>query len=150
MATKKTKPPARAKEKVKSAPKAPPDGRAPEVKRIGGRFAKGHSGNPGGMPKGFAEVRALAREHTTDAIAALVDVAKSGGFEPARVSAAVAILDRGWGKPAQAVELTGAEGGPVEHAASVEIVHELPQVAEILAVMVASGAVPAPEDVEGD
>jgi hypothetical protein len=30
-----------------------------------GSFKPGHSGNPGGRPKGSIEVRNLAREHTT-------------------------------------------------------------------------------------
>jgi HEAT repeat protein len=57
----------------------------------------GVSGNPGGRPKG---IEALAREHTPAAIAALV-AALSEPRE--RVAAAVALLDRGWGKPAQTV-----------------------------------------------
>ena len=32
------------------------------------KFKPGQSGNPGGRPKGFAEVRELAREHTVAAI----------------------------------------------------------------------------------
>jgi hypothetical protein len=50
-------------------------------------------------------VQALAREHTPTAIAALVAALSN---ERERVPAAVALLDRGWGKPAQAI--TGANG----------------------------------------
>jgi hypothetical protein len=35
-------------------------------------FKPGQSGNPGGRPKGWAEVNALARQHTAAAIEALV------------------------------------------------------------------------------
>ena len=42
------------------------------------------------------------------AIKTLAGIAKDGTNEAARVSAAVALLDRGWGKPAQAH--TGEEG----------------------------------------
>jgi hypothetical protein len=66
-------------------------------------FSKGTSGNPTGRPKG--DVQALAREHTPTAIAALVAALSN---ERERVPAAVALLDRGWGKPAQAI--TGANG----------------------------------------
>ena len=43
----------------------------------------------------------LAREHTEVAIATLVEIAERGENESARVAAANAILDRGYGKPTQ-------------------------------------------------
>jgi len=62
-------------------------------------FEKGQSGNPGGRPKEVAEVKALARAHTTTAIETLVKIAKNKkATDAARVSACVALLDRGWGK----------------------------------------------------
>ena len=65
-------------------------------------FKKGKSGNPGGRPKEVAEVKALARAHTTTAIETLVSIAKSKkATDAARVSACTALLDRGWGKPGQ-------------------------------------------------
>jgi hypothetical protein len=72
-------------------------------------FAKGQSGNPGGRPKALLPdgrtVQDLAREHTADAIAALVSVMSDDDAPPAAiVSAASAILDRGWGRPKQEVE----------------------------------------------
>lgn len=71
-------------------------------------FAKGQSGNPGGRPKAkLADGRTvadLAREHTETAINALVNVlSDSEAPHAAIVSAATAILDRGWGKPKQDV-----------------------------------------------
>ena len=45
----------------------------------------------------------------------LVTISTSGESEAARVSAANALLDRGYGKPRQAVEHSGADGGPIEH-----------------------------------
>jgi hypothetical protein len=50
----------------------------------------------------------LARSHTEIAIKVLAGIAKDGTNEPARVAAACALLDRGWGKPAQVH--TGADG----------------------------------------
>jgi hypothetical protein len=77
---------------------------------IGKPFQKGQSGNPGGRPKVVAEVRELAREHTSKAVETLVSIMTNQKAAPAaRVSAANALLDRGYGKPPQ--HITG-EGGP--------------------------------------
>jgi hypothetical protein len=57
-----------------------------------------------------AEVVELARAHTVTAMQTLVEIATNKkASSPARVAAADAILDRGWGKAAQVVEL-GATG----------------------------------------
>ncbi len=83
-----------------------------------GGFKPGQSGNPGGRPKETAEVRTLAREHTTEAVEALRSIMSSGD-EPAsaRVAAANSLLDRGWGRSPLAI--AGADGGPFE--ANVEL-----------------------------
>ena len=57
-----------------------------------------------------AEVRELARAHTGEAVQTLVSIMTNPKAAPAaRVSAANALLDRGYGKPPQ--HITG-EGGP--------------------------------------
>lgn len=53
----------------------------------------------------LTEIRSLARSHTRAAINVLVGVMRSDDATPAaRVSAANAILDRGWGKATQPIE----------------------------------------------
>lgn len=49
----------------------------------------------------------LARQHTQTAIDVLVAIAKGGESESSRVVAANALLDRGYGKPAQALFHSG-------------------------------------------
>ena len=75
------------------------------ARRLGGvtgrGFVPGRSGNPAGRAKGL---EAMARAHTAEAIAALV-VALRNPKE--RVPAAIALLDRGWGRPAQRIETDG-------------------------------------------
>ena len=82
-----------------------------------GSFRPGQSGNLAGRPKGrtptqqaIADVRELAREHTVEAIDTLVSIATDSKYPAAaRVGAAVSILDRGWGKPAQQMEIDRKE-----------------------------------------
>ena len=77
---------------------------------VGGRsgkgFLPGQSGNPGGRPRIIGEVRDLARQHTTLAVETLVHIMQHGTKDAARVAAAQTVLDRGWGKAVQAVEMT--------------------------------------------
>jgi hypothetical protein len=57
------------------------------------------------MPRSLTEIRSLARSHTRTALNILVQVMRNKDATPAaRVSAANAILDRGWGKAIQAIE----------------------------------------------
>ena len=75
---------------------------------IGPRFKKGVSGNPSGTPKIIREVAQAAREHTAEAIETLTKAMLCENAPwPARVSAATAILDRGWGRAPMHVEITG-------------------------------------------
>lgn len=67
-------------------------------------WSPGQSGNPGGRPKVAAEVRDLAREHAGKAIKRLVALMCSKN-QPVALRAAEAVLDRGYGRPLQAVQL---------------------------------------------
>ena len=64
------------------------------------RFENERIGNPGGRPTGDGEIRELARQYTMAALQTLIEIAERGENERARVTAANAILDRSWGKPA--------------------------------------------------
>jgi uncharacterized protein DUF5681 len=77
------------------------------------QFQKGVSGNPGGKPKKLAEIVDLARSLAPDAIKALHEIAVHGRSEKCRIEAAVALLDRGFGKPKITVESDG--GRPILH-----------------------------------
>ena len=75
-----------------------------------GRFKKGESGNPGGRPKEIGDLRQLARERTQTALSTLENV-MTDPMAPAaaRVSAACALLDRGYGRPAQTLAVDREE-----------------------------------------
>lgn len=90
-------------------------------------FKPGTSGNPGGRPKTIGWVRDLAREQTEAAIDTLVQIAmgvesKDSAGNPlpphpsaARVAAAQALLDRGWGKAPITQAGEGGEGPIAAH-----------------------------------
>ena len=59
------------------------------------------------MAKAKEEIRSLARKHTATAVRTLAGIMNSRKAQPsARVSAAQALLDRGWGRPEQPVDVT--------------------------------------------
>jgi hypothetical protein len=62
------------------------------------------------MARAPTDIRSLARSHTEIAIKVLAGIAKDGTNEGARVAAAVALLDRGWGRPAQSHTAENGEG----------------------------------------
>lgn len=68
-------------------------------------FEKGKSGNPGGRPKEDNLVKELAREFTAEAVERLGFWLRSDNPK-ASVGAAVALLDRGYGKPHQESTVT--------------------------------------------
>jgi hypothetical protein len=76
------------------------------------------------MPRAVTEIRSLARSHTRTALNLLVGVMRSkDATAAAKVSAANAILDRGWGKAAQAIENGGDSPLELIHKIERIIVH---------------------------
>jgi HEAT repeat protein len=66
------------------------------------------------MSKTPTQIKSLARSHTETAINVLVGIMnKESAPESSRVTAAEALLSRGWGKPSQAIDGDG-DGGPIE------------------------------------
>lgn len=60
------------------------------------------------MAKLPTDIKALARVHTETALWVLAKIMSADDAPPAaRVAAANALMDRGWGKAAQAIEVSG-------------------------------------------
>lgn len=78
---------------------------------------------PGSVNKSTADIKALAQDYGAEALETLAKLMR-GTKTPAaaRVAAAKELIDRGYGKATQAVELTGKDAGPVETITRVELV----------------------------
>ena len=94
----------------------------------------GKRGRSGGPRPGSGRKSGLLDKAKQDIISAAKDLAPSalktlesihGNINEAagaRVSAAIAILDRGYGKPSQSLEHTGQGGGDIKHDVVIRIV----------------------------
>jgi hypothetical protein len=78
------------------------------------KFPKGQSGNPGGRPKALGEVQELARQYAPAAIAELARLALKAKNETARIAAIRELLDRGYGRSRQAMEISAPAGDPLQ------------------------------------
>jgi chemotaxis receptor (MCP) glutamine deamidase CheD len=71
-------------------------------------FVKGQSGNPGGRKKKhIGDLSREARRYANLALNTLVKIARTG-VERNRLAAANALLDRGYGRPVQAIDMITA------------------------------------------
>jgi len=74
------------------------------IKPRGGR--RPGAGRKPGVPNRLTQdVKALAAQYGPDALETLVRIMNQGESEQARIAAAKELLDRGFGRPAQALEL---------------------------------------------
>ncbi len=73
-------------------------------------FKPGKSGNPGGRPKELKAVIEMARGMTEECILGLMEIARTGQSEVARISAYNSVLDRAIGKPKQSVVTEDEDG----------------------------------------
>lgn len=88
-------------------------------------FQKGKSGNPGGRPPKTQEERTLedaCRSKSMEALAVIEEIMVNGQNERNRITAALAIIERGHGKPVQPATLSGPNGAPLETVTRVELV----------------------------
>jgi hypothetical protein len=75
------------------------------------RFQPGRSANPRGRPKSDFAIADLCRKRTQTALSTLAAIMENEDAPAAtRVSSAAHILDRGWGKPPQAMAGPDGEG----------------------------------------
>jgi hypothetical protein len=94
--------------------KPPPQNRETtgEAKRdASGRFGAGNNANPGGRPRKVAEVQDYAACFTFESVDQLVRIMRKSRSDKERRQAAVAILDRACGRPAQPIG--GVPGKPI-------------------------------------
>lgn len=90
--------------------------RVTKKKKTGGR-------KPGTPNKVTSPLKEAARVYTLPALRVLVSIMRSkSALDMARVAAAIAVLDRGHGKPAQMH--VGDEGGPIQVQTTVVHHHE--------------------------
>lgn len=78
----------------------------------GGKRA-GAGRKPGKVSAAKRTLAEIAKGHAEAAMQTLAEIAAGGEAESARVSAAIAILDRAYGKPPVALHHSGPNGGPI-------------------------------------
>ena len=78
----------------------------PATRDTKGRLLPGQrSINPKGRPPIIRDLKEAAKAHTRQALNTLVSVMNDpGAAQASRITAAVALLDRGWGRPQQNIE----------------------------------------------
>lgn len=68
-------------------------------------FKKGQSGNPKGMVPWVGEIRSMARQYGPECVAKLLELMRDSEDVRVQFMAAKELLDRGFGKPEQSVDV---------------------------------------------
>jgi hypothetical protein len=98
---------------------------APKRKAPKSAFVKGQSGNPGGRPPKTEEQRtleAMCKDKTLDALAVLIKIMESGENERNKITAAMAIIERGHGKAVQPTTIGNPDGSKMDMNLTVTLV----------------------------
>jgi len=90
-----------------------------------GQWQPGQSGNPKGRPSIKGEVETLAHTYTVEALETLVNLMRNGFPDSGRAAAANALLNRGWGLPRQAVDVSPVPSKAIDHMSLEELEVEL-------------------------
>lgn len=88
-------------------------------------FAPGQSGNPGGRKPKTPEERtleAMCRDRTQDALAVLLQIMEKGENERNKITAAMAIIERGHGKAVQPTTIGNPDGTKMDMNMTVTLV----------------------------
>ena len=88
-------------------------------------FVKGQSGNPGGRPPKTEEERtleAMCRDKTQAALNVLLSIMDNGENERNRITAAMAIIERGHGKAVQPTTIGNPDGSKMDMNMTVTLV----------------------------
>jgi hypothetical protein len=90
---------------------------------VGRQFQKGMSGNPRGKSPLLIEVAKAAREYTVEALETLAAIMRDRkASASARVSAGIALLERGWGKAPQTIDLRRLDPGQMKEIADNDLI----------------------------
>lgn len=86
-------------------PESTPEQDSDPKRGADGKWLPGQSPNPGGRPKSAGRMRELAAQYGDKALLTLVALLDHKDYR-ARLGAAEALLNRGFGRPAQSVDIT--------------------------------------------
>jgi hypothetical protein len=96
------------------------------LRRPNGTFPKGVSGNPNGRPRIVTDLQTAARSLAPEALSVLAEImANKRHPAAARVAAANAILDRGFGRPSTAVIVQAPTPTPEEEQRQREVAQSI-------------------------